>query len=347
MMRISRSTIAVLLVLSIAVTHGRSAAADSTASTPLPQTEGWSSLHGTEHVLAGRIWSTSAGGFIDPADLISALRHASFVLLGEIHDNRDHHRLQAWVVGAMIAQGRRPAVAFEMFSTDQQSGLDAYVRDHPGDAVGLGEAVGWERTGWPDWRIYEPIAQTALDANLPILAANLSRPMIKAIAEQGSQALGTSQVSALRLDEPLPSSDLHSMRRDLIVSHCHMLPETMIDGMMNVLFARDAFMAATMARGAAMAHTDGAVLIAGNGHARSDRGVPWHLERLAPGRSIVSVGFVEVTDDIQPDDYSRAFESDTLPFDYAWFTPRARVEDRCAASADELKRAKERHERTN
>jgi hypothetical protein len=79
---------------------------------------GFRSPLGAEHPLVGRIWSTRAGRFVDEATLRAALR--GYVLLGEKHDNVDHHALQAQLLDAMREGGRRPAVAFEMLDASAQ-----------------------------------------------------------------------------------------------------------------------------------------------------------------------------------------------------------------------------------
>jgi uncharacterized iron-regulated protein len=76
---------------------------------------------------------------------------------------------------------------------------------------------------------------------------------------------------------------------------------------------------------------DGAVLIAGAGHVRRDRGVPVHLARQVPDATIASVAFVEVDAAAsKPGDYAARFGTETLPFDYVWFTPKADDDDPCA-----------------
>jgi uncharacterized iron-regulated protein len=89
--------------------------------------------------------------------------------------------------------------------------------------------------------------------------------------------------------------------------------------------ARDSQMASVMlGRGAA----DGAVLIAGAGHARRDRGVPYYLALEQPQASVVSLALHEVAHDVvEPSGY--ALEASA--FDYVWFTPRGSDEDPCAA----------------
>jgi uncharacterized iron-regulated protein len=304
----------------------------------------WASAFGVDHPLAGRIWQPAQERYVEPEAVAAALRTARFVLLGEKHDNIDHHRIQAWLLSTMVRDGRRPAVAFEMFTTDQEEILSKYLAVHPDDAAGLGDAVSWAQTGWPDWALYQPVVQQALDAGAPLLAAGLPRGTLRAIARQGLGALGDEQVASLGLDQPLPPEDAARLRIEIIENHCHQLPDSMIDPMLSVTAAKDVHMAATLVRGAQMANRDSAVLVAGSGHARSDRGVPWHLRRMAPGRQLVAIGLLEVSqDEVDPASYVAGFHADGMPFDFVWFTPRTDDSDPCEVYAEQLRRAKERH----
>ncbi len=73
----------------------------------------WKSPLGRNHPLTGRIWDVSSEQFIDRETLVKRLAGADFVLLGERHDNPDHHMLQAEVLRSLIAVGRRPAVGLK------------------------------------------------------------------------------------------------------------------------------------------------------------------------------------------------------------------------------------------
>src|SRR3989475_2352385 len=91
--------------------------------------------------------------------------------------------------------------------------------------------------------------------------------------------------------------------------------------------ARDAHMAERLVAG----QRDGAVLIAGAGHVRTDQGVPRALAVLAPDAGVASVAFLEVADGwTAPADYAARFGAARLPFDYVWFTARADNADHCA-----------------
>jgi uncharacterized iron-regulated protein len=106
----------------------------------------WQSPQGHGHPLAGRIWDVGAARFIDVPTLVEQLSRARFILLGERHDNPDHHRLQAELLQALIARGLRPAVSFEMFTADDSSIITRQLTDAPRDADALADAVDWKRS---------------------------------------------------------------------------------------------------------------------------------------------------------------------------------------------------------
>ncbi|MBI2017053.1 MAG: ChaN family lipoprotein, partial [Candidatus Rokubacteria bacterium] len=255
------------------------------APAPTPRAE---DLRGRDHPLAGRIWDVGAGRFIDAAMLSERLARSRFVLLGEKHDNPEHHRLQASLLQAMVAAGRRPAVGFEMLTMDQAPALARHLAWAPGDAAGLGDAVEWKRSGWPPWELYEPIARVALAARLPIAATDLGRAAKDAVRRQGLGALPAALVALTGLNRPLAAETRAAMAAEIRDAHCGHAPEAMLDAMIAAQRARDAQMAErlTTAGGA-----DGAVLIAGAGHGRKDWGVPVSLALVSPGATVISVAF--------------------------------------------------------
>jgi uncharacterized iron-regulated protein len=104
-------------------------------------------------------------------------------------------------------------------------------------------------------------------------------------------------------------------------SHCGMLPETALPNMSLVQRLRDARMADAILQ----SQSKGAALIAGNGHVRRDRGVPWYLaERAIPDRQIIAVRHIEVEDgkaDISDYGLSEGGAASQLA-DFVVFTPR-------------------------
>jgi uncharacterized iron-regulated protein len=310
------------LITALALIVGYVAFAVSGCSVP-----SWKSPLGRNHPLTGRIWDISSGRFIDRQSLAIHLARADFVLLGERHDNPDHHLLQAEVLRTLIADGRRPAVGFEMFGLDDASAIADHLAAAPNDAAGLGRAVNWNKSGWPDWAMYQPIAEAALQAKLRIVATNLPLATAKKMSSDGWAALQPPVRRELGLDRPLSDLMFATMAADIRNSHCGYAPEEGIKVMMDVQRARDAQMAQSLI---AAGEPDGAILVAGAGHVRNDYGIPIYLTAKAPGKRVISIAFLEVDNQKpEPHNYALPYPNGRLPFDYVWFTPRVDDEDPC------------------
>jgi len=300
----------------------------------------WKSPLGREHPLTGRIWNVSAARFIDRETLVERLARADFVLLGERHDNADHHMLQAEVVRSLIAVGRRPAVGFEMLGLDDASAIAKYLAAAPSDAAGIGQAVNWNQRGWPDWAIYRPIAEAALRAKLRIVPTNLPIATATKMTRNGLAALEPAMVRELGLDRPPPEPVFEKMAADIRDAHCGYAPEKILKPMVDVQRARDAQMAESLL---AAADPDGAILIAGAGHVRNDYGIPVYLKAKAPAKRVISIAFVEIDKDkTEPQSYALAYPDGRLPFDYVWFTPRVDDVDPCEKFKSQFDRLKKK-----
>lgn len=324
---------AMVLAVSALACRGAGTPAAAETRAALPPLPAWRSARDRAHPLVGRIWSVRAARFVDERDVRAQLR--GFVLLGEKHDNPDHHALQARLLAAMIEDGRRPAVAFEMLDEDAQPRVDAARREAPRDPAAIARAVAWDRSGWPPFEDYAPILETALRADLAIVATGIPPARARAMVKANAPAPGALEPA------PLDEASTSTLREELRASHCGQLPDGMVAGMARVQRARDATMAAALIRASASDSdsdsdsglTD-AVLVAGTGHTRRDRGVPLDLAARAPARAVVSVAFVEVVASASsPLAYGQAWHvpAGKLPFDFVWFTPRATDEDPCAA----------------
>jgi uncharacterized iron-regulated protein len=301
------------------------ATAPPAAVAPAPSAAAWLTALDRDNALVGKVWDVKANAFVAPSVLLPRLAAAHFVLLGERHDNPDHHRLQGRVVESLVSAGRRPAIVLEMLEVAQQAAIDEYVARADATAAGFGAALGWEKTSWPPFKDYQPIFDAAFAGKLPIVAGNVAQADAKALVKQGVAALPPERVQELRLAHAFPAPLEATLVEELRASHCGQLPENLLGPMALAQHARDAQMAKALVRAGAK---DGAVLIAGGGHARLDRAVPYYLALDAPGASIASLVFREVQ---HAETEPKSYLADEGPFDYVWFTPRGTDEDPCAA----------------
>ncbi|MCG5536669.1 ChaN family lipoprotein [Ectothiorhodospira mobilis] len=293
---------------------------------PAPASE-WEAPHLQDHPLVGRIWSVEQARSLSREDLRRHLQGAAYVLLGEVHDNPDHHRLHGEVLQWLArGAGEGPGVAFEIFDREQQPRIERMRAEGVREAERLGQELEVAARHWP-WPLYRPLVQWVLDHDRPLAAANLSAPRAARIAREGAEAvLGAEPVHRLGLDRPLPAAAGRQLVQDIQEAHCGYLPTHRVGGMVQAQRARDAVMAQSLQTLAVRP----AVLIAGNGHVRRDYGVPFYL----PGDGVLSVGFLEVSEDRR----RMADYGDTLQgrYDIVWFTPRVRVTDPCEAFRQQL-----------
>ena len=281
----------------------------------------WESPLYANNPLVGRIWHGTSEQFVEIQHLVNAIESASYLLLGEKHDNPDHHLLQLMVLNHLIEQMRVANVAFEMMDSDDQAALDQIYQHNLTTLEDLKAYLGWDEEGW-NWEFYGPLVLTLAQAKIPLSAANITDAIM-------SQVYGeeTSSERASILDE----IGLQQLYVDIDESHCGLLPESQFPAMVRVQQARDYNMANNMAIPELEKLS---VLVAGNYHVRRDVGVPNYLlarESHLRREDIVVLSFMEVEQG-EDDPASYLQESNTQPaFDYVWFTPAISNEDYCTS----------------
>jgi uncharacterized iron-regulated protein len=224
--------------------------------------------------------------------LLTAMRSRPVVLLGEVHDNAAQHALRAQALRLLVEGGARPALLMEQFDRERQPDI-ARVLARPGasadEVIAAGAPAADAMSGW-DWAFYRPYVALALEYRLTLVAANVSRADTRRVVQDGLAALG--------FDAALPPGIEQPQAQAIVAGHCGMLSESQAQRMVGAQVARDQFMATQVEAHAAQ----GVVLLAGNGHVRSDIGVPRWLPAATRARS-VAIGLLE-----PGDPYAAAFD---------------------------------------
>jgi uncharacterized iron-regulated protein len=252
--------------------------------------------------IVGEIRDVRTGQALTAQELVLRLAKPSRLIVGEQHDNRDHHELQRWLLQALGEQRPQGSLLLEMLTPDQQQRVDD-VRHASTLPADLPDALAWQ-PGW-DWNLYGPIVRFALTQPHPLLAANLDTVEVRAFYSQPPILSGArSNTAAVKAE----------LLAQISESHCGLLPASQMPAMLAVQQQRDRRMAERL-----LAAPAPALLFAGAYHARKDVGVPIHALDLgapeAPTVLMLAQQGSEVT---------------AAMADYVWYTPATPAPDYCA-----------------
>lgn len=227
---------------------------------------------------------------------------AQLYLLGEVHDNPAGHQLRLNHIRQIVQQHQSVVLLMEQFDFEQQARLNEaqqrcrevsclldYMaqpvtsQSHTGGVVQASARSNWH---WPN---YHALLQLALDQRIPIVAANLSREQARKLMRADyAEVFSPAQLQRWQLSlgqQGGVHQELHQAQRDEVMqAHCQQVPAQLADGMAKAQIARDILIAESL-----LQQTGVAVLVAGNGHVRKDRGVPYWLNFAAPQQAGATV----------------------------------------------------------
>ncbi len=259
----------------------------------------------------GTLYDLRSQAPVSREQLINNILASDYVVLGERHDNPQHHELQLWVLQQLQAKHWLTQLSLEMITPQQQKNFTALSPSVAEDKALLQKALAWPDDGWP-WNDYDDLVQLAVKNSIPLRSADIDQGEIKALYKG---------------DKPAPQVLLSpeakaSLLRDIEESHCGFITEPQTSKMLSVQLARDDAMATSL-----LQTKRGVALIAGAFHARKDLGFPLHLQQRAADKTLVSLAFVEV-DEVATQEKLAALAQQ---YDVIWVTPVHAREDPCAA----------------
>ena len=252
--------------------------------------------------VSGEIRDLHSGQTLTAQELLARLAKPSRLIVGEQHDNRDHHQLQLWLLQALGERRPQGSLLLEMLTPDQQARVD-HVRHASPLPADLPNALAWQ-SGW-DWNLYGPIVGFALTQPYPLLAANLDTLEVRTVYAKPPTLSGS------RSNAPMVKETLLAQISD---SHCGLLPTSQMPAMLAVQQQRDRRMAERL-----LAAPTPSLLFAGAYHARKDVGVPIHMPDLGEPEAPTVLMLAEQGAEVTP-----------AMADYVWYTAATPPQDYCA-----------------
>ena len=204
---------------------------------------------------------------------VKRLQDARIVLVGEHHNNADHHLAQLQIIQALHGAGRNVAIGMEMFRQDSQQALNQWTAGQ----LEEDQFIKLFNDNWTfGWKLYRPILMYARDNQLPVVGLNVSRKITLQVAYHGFESLNSEQKGALEGITCNVTPEYRDFIKKAYGAHGH--------GRMNL----DRFCEAQLVWDSVMAlnaiaylnqHSETIlVIVAGSGHARK-LGIPTQLAK--------------------------------------------------------------------
>lgn len=220
-------------------------------------------------------------------DIIAAAARRPVVLLGEHHDNAEHHRWQLQVLAALHAQRADLVIGFEMFPRRVQPVLDRWVAGELSEADFL-RLSEWSRVWGFDPQLYLPLFHFARINRVPMIALNVERALVRQVGAGGWDSVPEAQREGVgRPAQPAPA--YAARLREAF--EMHMPPrgsgspsaaeiDTQFNRFLEAQLTWDRAMAEALARRTRAPSPPLVVGIMGSGHLQFDHGVPEQLRAL-------------------------------------------------------------------
>jgi len=138
------------------------------------------------------IWTVPGSGRIAAQEILARAASAQVALLGESHDNADHHRWELHTAAALHALRPKLVLGFETFPRRVQAALDRWVAGELTEEEFL-KASDWSQVWGYDAAFYLPLFHFARLNRIPMIALNVERELVRAVGAKGLAAVPPQQ----------------------------------------------------------------------------------------------------------------------------------------------------------
>jgi uncharacterized iron-regulated protein len=138
--------------------------------------------------VAEGVWAVPGKGRIAAGEILARAANAQVALLGETHDNADHHRWELHTLAALATLHPKLAIGFEMFPRRVQPALDRWVAGELDEAEFL-KASDWSNVWGYDADFYLPLFHFARMHRIAMIALNVERDFVRTVGAKGLAAV--------------------------------------------------------------------------------------------------------------------------------------------------------------
>lgn len=224
-------------------------------------------------VRPNEIVDTHQRRFVSLQQMIRLLEPATFILIGEQHDNAQHHLFQAQVIEGLVQAGRSVIVGMEMFDRTKQYPLNLWTLNRLSEAEFI-EQSEWKTQWGFDFALYRPIFEVVYRYRLRLVGLNVPRVIVRQTARGGWQSVP--ETERLGIPDPDLSVEEHRKLFYALLGGGHPAGQPQSDNFYAAQVVWDTAMADTALRYLERTVPSprlAFVIIAGNGHVMYDVGI--------------------------------------------------------------------------
>jgi uncharacterized iron-regulated protein len=248
--------------------------------------------------------------------IITQLKTARVIYLGEIHDRESDRQQQLMIIKALFNHKPQVAIGMEMFQRPAQPILDRYLAGKI-TSTELREQTEFDRRWGYKWESYEPILSFAKANRLSIVALNTPTEITRKVAKQGLESLTGADLQYI---PPIAEIDRSNAkyRESILASyqeHMGMVgaASKSFDRFYNAQLLWDETMADRVANFATQQPNYQIIVLAGQSHIIHGYGIPDRVSRRLGAKSIQKTLLLSYEKDTSVEGLSQG-----QPADFLW-----------------------------
>ena len=237
----------------------------------------------------GRYYLPAAQQSVSVAETLRRIADYRVVLLGEHHDNAEHHRWQLHTVAALAALRPKIVLGLEMVPRRLQPVLDRWVQGALKEDEFI-KQLNWDAIWSFDIEYYLPLFHLARMQGIPLHALNVERELFNRVTREGWAAIPQNKREGITTPAPASKNYLRFLAASFLrhnppTSSGDSEPTSPPAGEKYLRFVQgqllwDRAMAEGLAKVARLANAPLVIGIMGSGHIVNRFGVPEQLVQL-------------------------------------------------------------------
>ena len=204
--------------------------------------------------------------------VIERISDKKIIYVGEVHDVFSHHAVQLDIISGIYNRNNNIAIGMEMFQRQYQPKLDAFIAGEMQESEFLQRAEYFEQCGL-DYNLYKPILDFARTKNIPVIALNANRDIVRKVSASGLDSLTDKETKEIPAIMDF-SDEAYSERLKAVFEQHKVDQDRKFDNFYKSQILRDETMSMSISEFLEKEPDKQIIVIAGGGHLSYGSGIP-------------------------------------------------------------------------